>query len=89
MMPRICKLTVICVLLFLLKKQKKKRMMMLWWHDRLLIRFDPLSGWFGQQGFQPGVFMGAGQRLVPAGAPGADDHNNRPVGDLAGMSTCS
>ena len=54
-----------------------------------MMKYDPVSGWFGQQGIAPGVFMGVGQRLVPLGAPGAEDHNNRPVGDLAGMSTQS
>ncbi|KAL8602740.1 hypothetical protein ACOMHN_024302 [Nucella lapillus] len=39
-------------------------------------------GGFGG-GVVRGAFMGTGQRLVPLGVPGADDHVNRRVGDLA------
>jgi hypothetical protein len=41
------------------------------------------GGWMAQQ---PVIFGGVGQRLVPEGAPGADNHNNRQAADLAGMT---
>ncbi|XP_076472499.1 uncharacterized protein LOC143301929 [Babylonia areolata] len=46
---------------------------------------NPILQGFFQQHFAMarGVFEGVGQRLVPEGVPGADDHQNRRVGDLA------
>ena len=39
------------------------------------------------RGLGPGVFMGMGQRLVPEGAPGAENHNNQRAARLAGTFT--